>query len=40
MIQSFLGIQEIRKRFRTGGQGIVVQCPDCKAFNELGIDVG
>jgi hypothetical protein len=32
--------QEIRKRFRTGDQGIVVQCPDCKAFNELGTDVG
>jgi len=32
--------QEIRKKFRTGGEGIVIQCPDCKGFNELGADVG
>jgi len=33
--------REIRSRFRTySGEGIVIQCPDCKAFNELGADVG
>ena len=32
--------QEIRKKFLTDGQGIVLQCPDCKTFNELGVDVG
>lgn len=23
-----------------GGEGLVLQCPNCKSYNELGVDIG
>ena len=41
MLAKNVTIDEIQGKFRTqNGLGLVLQCPQCKSYNELGPDVG